>query len=179
LKHATNLTQTRCSAFEQLHVNEIKSKKKLEKENNLPNYYILKRALAGLLDYILYFSLFYASCEIFGEKSPTGGFKGNHLMFFFVGIWLLLMVVTEIIFESTLGNYLLGLKAVRKNGEKMNFWQPLVRHCTDLIDMWPFGLVGILTIKFTKKNQRLGDIIAETIVVERNKTENNALQHRV
>ncbi|MGS2727992.1 RDD family protein, partial [Psychroserpens sp. BH13MA-6] len=151
----------------------------MEKQNSLPNYYILKRGLAGLLDYILYFTLFYISCLLFGEKTPTGGFTGNHLFFFFFGIWILLMVISEILFESTLGNFLFGLKAVRKNGEKMNFWQPLVRHCTDLIDMWPLGLVGILTIKFTKKNQRLGDIIAETIVVERNKTEKNALQHRV
>jgi len=141
----------------------------LEKQNSIPNYYILKRGLAGLIDYILYFALFYVSCLLFGERTPTGGFKGDHLFFFFFGIWIGLMVVTEILSESTLGNYIVGLKAVKKDGGKMKLWQPLVRHCTDLIDMWPFGLVGILTIKFTKKNQRLGDIIADSIVVERNK----------
>ncbi len=143
----------------------------MNKKNNLSNYYILKRALAGLLDYILYFTLFYISCVLFGEKLPGGGFTGNHLFIFFFGFWILLMVVSEMLFESTIGNFLFGLKAVKKNGEKMNFWQPLIRHCADLIDMWPFGLVGILTIKFTKDNQRLGDMIAGTIVVERNKDE--------
>lgn len=106
---------------------------------------------------------------LFGEQLPSGGFSGNHLLYFFFGLWILLMVVTEILFESTIGNLVFGLKAVKLNGDKMNFWQPLIRHCTDLIDMWPFGLVGILTIKFTNRNQRLGDILAETIVVERNK----------
>ncbi|PKV53078.1 putative RDD family membrane protein YckC [Aquimarina sp. MAR_2010_214] len=141
----------------------------MEIQNKLPNYYILKRSLAGLIDYIIYFSLFYVSCLLFGEKLPEGGYTGNHLLFFFFGIWILTMVVTEIVFQSTIGNLIFGLKAVHKSGKKMDFWQPLLRHCFDLIDMWPLGLVGILTIKFTKENQRLGDIIAETIVIERNK----------
>jgi len=32
--------------------------------------------------------------------------------------------------------------------------------------MFPFGIIGILTIKNSSKNQRLGDIIANTTVVE-------------
>ncbi|MEW7278651.1 RDD family protein [Aquimarina sp. 2201CG1-2-11] len=141
----------------------------MEKLNELPDYYILKRILAGLIDYVLYFSLLYVSCVLFGEKLPEGGYTGNYLLFSIFGLWISIMVVTETLFQSTIGNFVVGLKAVHKTGEKMNFWQPLLRHCFDLIDMWPLGLVGILTIKFTKDSQRLGDIIAETIVVERNK----------
>jgi len=36
----------------------------------------------------------------------------------------------------------------------------------DPIDMFFFGLIGIVTIKNTDKNQRLGDIWGNTIVVK-------------
>jgi hypothetical protein len=32
--------------------------------------------------------------------------------------------------------------------------------------MFPFGLIGIMTIKNTDRNQRLGDIWAKTVVME-------------
>ena len=34
--------------------------------------------------------------------------------------------------------------------------------------MFPFGLIGVITIKNTEKHQRLGDLWAKTIVVSKN-----------
>ena len=35
-----------------------------------------------------------------------------------------------------------------------------------MFDFWPFGILGILFIKNTKYNQRLGDLLAKTIVID-------------
>jgi hypothetical protein len=70
---------------------------------------------------------------------------------------------------ATLGNSLVGLKPIsirkltndsglNKTAEKLTFAQSLKRHSLDLIDMFFFGLIGIITIKNTDRNQRLGDI---------------------
>ncbi len=77
------------------------------------------------------------------------------------------MIVFEFLFQSTIGNWTVGFKTLNQNGEKLKFWQSLVRHCFDLIDIWPLGGVGVLSIKCTKKNQRVGDLVARTIVVPR------------
>lgn len=36
----------------------------------------------------------------------------------------------------------------------------------DPLDMFPFGIIGYITMKNTSKTQRLGDIWAKTIVVK-------------
>jgi len=73
----------------------------------------------------------------------------------------------EIGFGATLRNSLVGLKPIPKNGtnRKLTFGEAFKRHLLDPIDMFFFGLVGIITIKNTDLNQRVGDLWAKTIVV--------------
>ena len=68
---------------------------------------------------------------------------------------------------ATIGNSLVGLKAIPKNGtnRKLTFSESFKRHLLDPIDMFFFGLVAIITIKNTEMNQRIGDLGAKTIVV--------------
>ncbi len=134
----------------------------------MPKYFLIKRIIACLMDYVIWFVLFWSSLVLLGEKIGERTYKFDYDWLFFIGIWVITMIVTETLFQSTIGNLLLKLKVVNENGEKIKFWQSLLRHCLDMIDMWPLGLVGILTIKYSKKHQRLGDIIGKTIVVERN-----------
>jgi hypothetical protein len=81
----------------------------------------------------------------------------------------------EQLFGATLANLLVDLKpiSIRKthdnsafNGtdEKLTFGQSLKRHLLNPIDMFFFGIIGIITIKNTGNNQRLGDIWGNTIV---------------
>ncbi|WP_394335734.1 RDD family protein [Flavobacterium cyanobacteriorum] len=53
-----------------------------------------------------------------------------------------------------------------ENRNKPTFFQSLKRHVLDPVDMFPFGLIAIITIKNTDKHQRLGDLWAKTIVVK-------------
>ena len=67
---------------------------------------------------------------------------------------------------GTIGNSIVGLKVTPIKGEnrKLTFIESLLRHLVDPIDM--FSFIGILLIMKTQKNQRLGDLLAETVVVK-------------
>lgn len=52
----------------------------------------------------------------------------------------------------------------KSNGE-LSIGQSIRRHLLDVVDMFPLGLIAIITIKNSDRNQRLGDILAETIVI--------------
>ena len=82
--------------------------------------------------------------------------------------WFAFTVLLELLFDATLGNSIMGLKpkSLIKNNGELSFSQSLKRHLLDPIDMFPFGLIGIMTIKNTDRNQRLGDIWAKTIVID-------------
>ncbi len=71
----------------------------------------------------------------------------------------------EQLLGKTLGNYAVDLKPISMENTKPTFVQSLKRHLLDPIDMFFFGLIGILLIINTENNQRLGDIWAKTMVI--------------
>jgi len=128
-----------------------------------------KRFVAGLIDYVLLYSLIFAYLYSFGESNDDGGVSvtGIAATIPFI-IWFTIIVLTEVFFGATLGNSIMNLKpkSLTSNNGELTFGQSIKRHLFDPVDMFPFGIIGILTIKNSSKNQRLGDIIANTTVVE-------------
>jgi len=128
-----------------------------------------KRFAAGLIDYGLIMSYFFLMIYLFGEPNDEGGYSVNGWPgFSIIMVWFILTVGLEQIIGSTLGNMSLGLKVVPKKDPRkpLSFRQSLKRHLLDMIDLWPFGIIGILTIKNTEYNQRLGDLWGKTIVID-------------
>jgi uncharacterized RDD family membrane protein YckC len=128
-----------------------------------------KRFVAGLIDYVLLYSLIFAYLYSFGEQNNEGGFSVTGLAAIVPFImWFAIIVLTEVLFGATLGNSIMNLKpkSLTSNNGELTFGQSITRHLFDPIDMFPFGIIGILTMKNSSKNQRLGDIIANTTVVE-------------
>lgn len=64
-------------------------------------------------------------------------------------------------------------KSLKSNNGELTFGQSITRHLFDPIDIFPFGIIGIFTIKNSVNNQRLGDIIARTIVLDFKKQNQN------
>lgn len=59
-----------------------------------------------------------------------------------------------------------GLRVLRTTGQPVTFGPSAVRNLMRIIDIWVTVLLaGIISILVTKKNQRLGDLAAGTIVV--------------
>ncbi|CAM1342861.1 RDD family protein [Tenacibaculum amylolyticum] len=142
------------------------------------------RFVAGLVDYFIIYGVTFLLIFTLGEPNDQNGYSLNGLSAFIpVLFWGLMTVGFEQFFGATLGNLLVGLKPVPikkstdnstlvETEEKITFSQSLKRHLFDPIDMLFFGLVGIITIKNSELNQRVGDIWAHTVVVRNSELKN-------
>lgn len=138
-----------------------------------------KRFTAGLIDYSIIWIFCYVFIYSFGSPNEEGGYSVTGFLTLIPTLfWFCFTVLLEQFFGATLGNAIVGLKPqslTRNNGE-LTFGQSLKRHLVDPLDMFPFGLIGIITIKNTDKNQRLGDLWAQTIVLDcKNEDDKNDL----
>jgi len=74
-------------------------------------------------------------------------------------------VLQESIFASTIGKHLLGLRVVGNGGDPSSIQEALIRNLLRFVDWLPLlYLLGALTIAISSKKQRLGDIVAGTVV---------------
>ena len=86
-----------------------------------------------------------------------------------------------IIFEwlwngQTPGKRLMKLRVIRDDGRPVVFWESLARNILRLADALPGGVVpiysvGLITIFLSKRDQRIGDLFAGTIVIRETKDE--------
>lgn len=66
----------------------------------------------------------------------------------------------------TLGKAALGLRVVTREGGPIRFRHAAIRTIFGLVDFYLFlGAVAVLTVILTRRNQRLGDLVAGTIVL--------------
>jgi len=128
---------------------------------------LTKRIFAGLFDYSIIFIVTYLIFDIWGEANPESGTHVTGFPALFICLfWFTWTVGLEQLFGATLGNSIFNLKpiSIRKNKLDLTFGQSLKRHLLDTIDLSPLG-IGFFLIKNTKNNQRLGDLWAETVVI--------------
>lgn len=134
--------------------------------NTKPN--LGSRFLAGFIDYFIIYGFTILLIITLGEPNQEGNYELNGLSILIpILFWLLLTVGLESGLGGTIGNSIVRLKAIPVDGvnRKLTFLESLKRHLLDPLDMSCLGLVGILTIKNTQKNQRVGGLWAKTIVV--------------
>ena len=67
---------------------------------------------------------------------------------------------------QTPGKWLLGLRVISVDGRPINLSQAIVRNLLRLADLFPTGIVGLVSMTVTQRFQRLGDLAAGTMVVE-------------
>ncbi len=154
-------------------IKELRPNIKLEEDDVFvktePN--LIRRIFAFLIDYGIIFAIFIPMVNHYKDKVNHS--TDVYLALALLGLWICFLIITEMTIQSTFGNYILGLKVIQKNGSKIQVWQSFLRHLVDFMDAWPFGILGFCTIKFTPNNQRLGDLLANTIVIKRKTTANN------
>ncbi len=142
----------------------MESKLELKTKANLG-----KRMSAGLIDYGMT-SIFNVGMFYFYGESIEGGYTLTGYPFLIVILfWAFITIGIEQFFGVTLGNYMSDLKAISTNNyneSRISLGQSVKRHLVAIIDFSFFGLIGILLIKNTELNQRLGDIWAKTVVID-------------
>ncbi len=132
---------------------------------------ILHRILAVIIDYIV---LGFLSFTVFGAstapglatKSPMAAFSGIIMALFLVIIlWIFYGIILETWRGQTIGKMILGIVVVKENGEPCTFVAALLRNVFRIIDGLGFYFLGFIVIALTEKKQRIGDRLANTVVV--------------
>lgn len=66
---------------------------------------------------------------------------------------------------QTIGKKIIKIKVIKANGSPCDLASAFLRSILRVVDSLVIGLVGIIVISVTEKRQRVGDIVANTIVV--------------
>ncbi|MEP0479381.1 MAG: RDD family protein, partial [Nonlabens sp.] len=132
-----------------------------------------KRMLAFLLDlvifaiYLITMSLtIYKAVGLFDDNNTLGIQELSMIPIFCYSLFM------HLIFNGrTVGKFIMGIKVVREDGSPARLSDYLVRWIFRLVDIVIFfGTVGVVSILFSEKKQRLGDLAAKTIVINTKKS---------
>ncbi|MFT4883200.1 MAG: putative RDD family membrane protein YckC, partial [Natronomonas sp.] len=125
---------------------------------------VFKRIAAFLIDAVLFFVVFGVFSNIIATISETLGLlvSGLGTIVFFV-----YFIYFEAEYGQTVGKMLLNIVVVTEDGNPITYRESAIRTLLRIVDALPFFyLIGLLAIYLTDRNQRLGDLLADTIVVE-------------
>ncbi len=131
-----------------------------------------RRVLATLVDGIVLGFVFALMSMLFGSSSAQGGQVNASLSGLPFLIYLVLVFAYYDLMEGylgqTVGKMLLGIKVVREdNGEAPGLGGAAIRTALRIIDGLFFYLVAFIAVLASGKNQRLGDMVAHTLVVRK------------
>lgn len=133
-----------------------------------------RRIVAGLVDFALITAVFLVFALTLGRTdTDSDGAGGSFSAELGPGASLLLLaailtyyIAMESAVGATVGKLLLGLRVVSVDGGPASLGQVVVRTLIRIIDAAPFlYLVGIIVVAISKRDQRLGDMAAKTLVV--------------
>ncbi len=143
-----------------------------ENETNLILASKTKRFIAIFIDYFIYFIIMFFLIQITGDKyeleDGTVGFRVEGFPALISLIpWFLFLPILEGKTGQTIGKMIMKIRVSKTNGTTINIGNSIVRHLFDIVDYLPFlGIIGLLVASNNEFNQRVGDLVAKTIVVE-------------
>lgn len=130
---------------------------------------VASRVFAGIIDFAIQISILWVGAMLLALSGVAGSSSFN------MGIALLVAlvfmgypVVSETLMRGrTVGKRALGLRAVTLEGAPIRLRHALLRMMGGLVDRFlpPLGVTGMLMVMGTARHQRVGDLIAGTIVI--------------
>lgn len=135
------------------------------------------RILAGLIDICIMTGYLLLWVFIIDQIEKVHRSEGFSYLFWIEFSFTLPVYFYSLLFEyfwngQTPGKRLRKIKVVRMDGESLTLGNCIIRWLFRLIDIWfDWGSVGIVTATFSKIHQRIGDMVAGTILIStRNKS---------
>jgi uncharacterized RDD family membrane protein YckC len=136
-----------------------------------------KRFFAWLIDVVILIAYYITCYSILGRFTASHTPADNNLPFLYniSAVYLLFfvpMLIYHPFFElvmngQSIGKKLVGIKVIDENGGRPSLYQYLIRWLIRPFDFaFSFYLVGLLTVVLSRKNQRLGDMAAGTLVIK-------------
>lgn len=143
----------------------IQSSELLFLKNELAD--IGSRAFAYILDVLIRGAVIFVMIIVFSRKTIFFSSLNKifiPLMFIW---WTGYFVFFEIIFSGkTPGKKIVGIRVLKSDGSRISLLDSCVRNVLRAVDMLPFGyMLAIITMLFEQYNRRLGDLVANTIVI--------------
>jgi len=131
--------------------------------------YWLRRIPAYLVDFIIIILLTGGYAYLTGKHNADGSITLNrtYAKFEILLIAHSYYVIQEFFWNKTIGKKLVGLHVRRVDGQKITLKDILIRNCTNTIELFLFSFIALAAILFSSKRQRLGDMLAKTIVVDK------------
>ena len=128
------------------------------------------RFIAAFLDFMIQSAVLLAAAWLLGV---LGGEADGWALAAFSMVFFLIFFGYDVLFEvrsrgRTPGKRWTGLRVVRTGGQPVTFIPSCVRNVMRLVDMLPsppLYAVGMFSIFVTRRNQRLGDLAAGTLIV--------------
>jgi uncharacterized RDD family membrane protein YckC len=125
--------------------------------------------VAAFIDLIVLGAVFVAFTLLFGDREVEDGQADVSLTGAPFLVWLLLALAYYAGFEwlkrATPGKLAMSLRVAPVSGD-LTMGRVLIRTALRVIDVLPFLYVlGLVVVAVTKRNQRLGDLAANTVVV--------------
>jgi uncharacterized RDD family membrane protein YckC len=142
---------------------------------------LVKRAFSQIIDFLIlgfpmaaggvFMIIMFSDIELMIEKGPLMALSFIPL---FLGsfLWLAAGILAFSWLEGrwgvTPGKYILGIRVVGMDLQPCGFGRALIRNLLKFVDGFFNFIVGITTAALTENRQRVGDLAARTIVVEKN-----------
>jgi uncharacterized RDD family membrane protein YckC len=146
------------------------------------------RFVAVLLDHLIqagfYFVFIIFGAIVFGALANRINLLGKWVLAGFIAVNFLVIWGYYTLFEAfwqgqTPGKHIMKLRVIKDSGRQITLFEAMSRNLLRIIDYLPaFYLVGVITMLCTKRNQRLGDLAAGTIVVHERSDEQPLLIER-
>jgi uncharacterized RDD family membrane protein YckC len=127
---------------------------------------LAERIWARMIDIGIFIGIFLLCLVVSWGNFRNGYFK--YLLMFFGFIAVIYPFVMEVFFNGqSIGKKALKIKVISLDGERPTIGQYAIRWIARLIDFTTSsGAVGLILVAVTEKNQRLGDLLANTSVVK-------------
>lgn len=120
------------------------------------------RLLALFIDHLIAFALMMLAVAFVPESLP------QMKTLFFILIYLAYFVVLEALWSRTLGKFVQGLVVRKLDGSRCDWTAALIRGFLRIFEVNPLLLGGLpagLVIIASERKQRIGDMLAGTVVV--------------
>jgi uncharacterized RDD family membrane protein YckC len=127
------------------------------------------RIIAGLIDLVILL-LITAAIALLLKPASAAGVQVLPPAFIGLGLFFFYPIGFEGILGATIGKMVMGQKVIRTNGFPIDLPAAIVRNILRPVDAIPFFvpyLTGMILIQSSPKRQRLGDRVANTIVVSK------------
>jgi uncharacterized RDD family membrane protein YckC len=141
----------------------------------LPLAGIGSRFIAILVDYLIWGFVFLILGIVAAIIIPALHFFGGVSANWAIGIFVLIVFLLQwgyfALFEAfgngrTPGKRVARIRVIHQSGRGINFVEALARNLVRFVDYFPsFYAVGLVAIFLSRRNQRLGDMVAGTLVV--------------